>query len=204
MNEIMTREEFLKERNAVYEPDAAAGGDDVCKGQDADTAVMAEENGKLSADGITVSEVVVKGRHNRQYAGLILFITAVAGAVVGAVFYGKATVTVPDEMLEGFLEGRIHGGFRECRRFVHIGAYMVHSAVFSRALRCGTACGFAYTGIQGYRRGNDVCGACEYIRGKRDTGFCGVCSSVRIYRNGNLLLSVPSVRAMLKQCAGCA
>lgn len=96
MNEIMTREEFLKERNAVYEPDAAAGGDDVCKGQDADTAVMAEENGKLSADGITVSEVVVKGRHNRQYAGLILFITAVAGAVVGAVFYGKATVTVPD------------------------------------------------------------------------------------------------------------
>lgn len=111
MNEIMTREEFLKERNAVYEPDAAAGGDDVCKGQDADTAVMTEENGKLSADGITVSEVVVKGRRNRQYAGLILFITAVAGAVVGAVFYGKATVTVPDEMLEGFLEGRIHGGF---------------------------------------------------------------------------------------------
>ena len=26
MNEIMTREEFLKERNAVYEPDAVAGG----------------------------------------------------------------------------------------------------------------------------------------------------------------------------------
>ena len=26
-------------------------------------------------------------------------------------FYGKATGTVPDEMLEGFLEGRIHGGF---------------------------------------------------------------------------------------------
>lgn len=85
MNEIMTREEFLKERNAVYEPDAAAGGDDACKGQDADTAVMTEENEKLSADGITVSEVVVKGRRNRQYAGLILFITAVAGAVVGAV-----------------------------------------------------------------------------------------------------------------------
>lgn len=36
---------ILKERNAVYEPDAAAGGDDVCKGQDADTAVMAEETG---------------------------------------------------------------------------------------------------------------------------------------------------------------
>lgn len=111
MNEIMTREEFLKERNAVCESDAVAGGDDACKGQDADTAVMTEENGKLSADGITVSEVVVKGRRNRQYAGLILFITAVAGAVVGAVFYGKATATVPDEMLEGFLEGRIHGGF---------------------------------------------------------------------------------------------
>lgn len=111
MNEIMTREEFLKERNAVCESDAVAGGDDVCKGQDADTAVMTEENEKLSADGITVSEVVVKGRRNRQYAGLILFITAVAGAVVGAVFYGKATVTVPDEMLKGFLEGRIHGGF---------------------------------------------------------------------------------------------
>ena len=111
MNEIMTREEFLKERNAVYEPDAAAGGDDVCKGQDTDTAFTPEENVKLSADGITVSEVVVKGRRNRQYAGLILFITAVAGAVVGAVFYGKATVTVPDEMLEAFLEGRIHGGF---------------------------------------------------------------------------------------------
>ena len=111
MNEIMTREEFLKERNAVCEPDAVAGGDAVFKEQDVDTAVMTEENVKLSADGITVSEVVVKGRHNRQYAGLILFITAVAGAVVGAVFYGKATVTVPDEMLEGFLEGRIHGGF---------------------------------------------------------------------------------------------
>ena len=67
MNEIMTREEFLKERNAVCESDAVAGGDDVCKGQDADTAVMTEENGKLSADGITVSEVVVKGRRNRQY-----------------------------------------------------------------------------------------------------------------------------------------
>ena len=107
MNEIMTREEFLKGRNAVCESDAVAGGDDVCKGQDADTAVMMEENEKLSADGITVSEVVVKGRRNRQYAGLILFITAVAGAV----FYGKATVTVPDEMLEGFLKGRIHGGF---------------------------------------------------------------------------------------------
>ena len=49
MNEIMTREEFLKERNAVCESDAVAGGDDVCKGQDADTAVMTEENGKLSA-----------------------------------------------------------------------------------------------------------------------------------------------------------
>ena len=79
MNEIMTREEFLKERNAVCESDAVAGGDDVCKGQDADTAVMTEENGKLSADGITVSEVVVKGRRNRQYAGLILFITAGGG-----------------------------------------------------------------------------------------------------------------------------
>ena len=94
MNEIMTREEFLKERNAVYEPDAAASGDDVCKGQDADTAVMTEENEKLSADGITVSEVVVKGRRNRQYAGLILFITAVAGAVVGAVFYGKLYINL--------------------------------------------------------------------------------------------------------------
>lgn len=111
MNEIMTREEFLKERNAVCEPDAVVDEDAGCKGQDADTAVMTEENGKLDADGITVSEVVVKGRHNRQYAGPILFITAVIGAVVGAVFYGKATVTVPDEMLEGFLEGRIHGGF---------------------------------------------------------------------------------------------
>ena len=107
MNEIMTREEFLKERNAVCEPDAVVDEDAGCKGQDADTVVMTEENGKLSADGITVSEVVVKGRRNRQYAGLILFITA----VIGAVFYGKATVTVPDEMLEGFLEGRIHGGF---------------------------------------------------------------------------------------------
>lgn len=204
MNEIMTREEFLKERNAVYEPDAVVGGDDVCKGQDADTAVMTEENEKLSADGITVSEVVVKGRRNRQYAGLILFITAVAGAVVGAVFYGKATVTVPDEMLEGFLEGRIHGGFSEMpplRSYRRLYGVLCR---FSRTLRCGTACGCAYTGIQGYRRWNDVCGACEYIRGKRDTGFCGVCSSVRIYRNGNLLLSVPSVRVMLKQCAGCA
>ena len=89
MNEIMTREEFLKERNAVYEPDAVTGGDDVCKGQDADTAVMTEENGKLSADGITVSEVVVKGRRNRQYAGLILFITAVAGAVGGVLREGN-------------------------------------------------------------------------------------------------------------------
>lgn len=205
MNEIMTREEFLKERNAVCESDAVAGGDDVCKGQDADTAVMTEENGKLSADGITVSEVVVKGRRNRQYAGLILFITAVAGAVVGAVFYGKATVTVPDEMFGGLSRRKdTRRIFRECRRFVHIGADMVHCTVFSRALRSGTACGCAYTGIQGYRCGNDVCGACEYIRGKRDTGFCGVCSSVRIYRNGNLLLSVPPVRVMLKQCAGCA
>ena len=111
MNELMTREEFLRERNAVYEPDAVVGEDAGCKGQDADTAVMTEENEKLNADGITVSEVVVKGRHNRQYAGLILFITAVVGAVVGVVFYGKATVTVPDEMLECFLKGRIHGGF---------------------------------------------------------------------------------------------
>ena len=55
MNEIKTREEFLKERNAVCEPDAVAGGDAVFKEQDADTAVMTEENVKLSADGITVS-----------------------------------------------------------------------------------------------------------------------------------------------------
>lgn len=111
MNELMTREEFLKERNAVCEPDAVAGRDDVCKERDTDKAVMTEENVKLSAGGITVSEVVVKGRRNRQYAGLILFIAAVAGAVVGAVFYGKVTVTVPDELLENFLAGRIHGGF---------------------------------------------------------------------------------------------
>ena len=45
MNEIMTREEFLKERNAVYEPDAVAGGDAVFKEQDADTAVMARKTG---------------------------------------------------------------------------------------------------------------------------------------------------------------
>ena len=111
MNELMTREEFLKERNAVCESDAVAGGDDVCKGRDTDTAVMTEENGNLRAGGITVSEGVVKGRRNRQYAGVILFIAAVAGAVVGAVFYGKVTVTVPDELLENFLAGRIHGGF---------------------------------------------------------------------------------------------
>ena len=111
MNELMTREEFLKERNAVYEPDAVSGGDDVCKERDTDTSVMTEENVKLNADGITVSEVVVKGRHNRQYAGLILFITAIAGVIVGAVLYGDITVTVPDELLENFLAGRIHGGF---------------------------------------------------------------------------------------------
>lgn len=85
MNEIMTREEFLKERNAVCESDAVAGGDDVCKGQDADTAVMTEENGKLSADGITVSEVVVKGRRNRQYAGLILYNGGCRGCCRGGV-----------------------------------------------------------------------------------------------------------------------
>jgi len=49
MNEIMTREEFLKERNAVYEPDAAAGGDDVCKGQHRVNAGLRKgENGKES------------------------------------------------------------------------------------------------------------------------------------------------------------
>lgn len=112
MNELMTREEFLSERNAVYEPDAVAceKKDEPPKGPRV-VIPGAESDESLTADNITVSEIVIKNRQSRQYAGLILFITAVAGAVAGAVLYGDMTVIVSDDILKSFLEGRIHGGF---------------------------------------------------------------------------------------------
>lgn len=112
MNELMTREEFLSERNAVYEPDAVADEktDEPSKGPRV-VISGAQKDEQLTADGITVSEIVIKNRQSRQYAGLILFITAVAGAVAGAVLYGDMTVVISDEMLKNYLSGRIHGGF---------------------------------------------------------------------------------------------
>ena len=105
MNELMTREEFLSERNAIYEKtdEPSKGPRIVIPG--------AGKDEQLTADGITVSEIVIKNRQSRQYAGLILFITAVAGAVAGAVLYGDMTVVISDEMLKNYLSGRIHGGF---------------------------------------------------------------------------------------------
>lgn len=112
MNELISREEFLSERNAVYEPDAVAGEktDEPPKGPKV-VIPGAERDEPLTADNITVSEIVIKNRQSRQYAGLILFITAIAGAVAGAVLYGDMTVVIPDEMLKNYLSGRIHGGF---------------------------------------------------------------------------------------------
>lgn len=112
MNELISREEFLSERNAVYEPDAVAGEktDELPKGPKV-VIPGAESDEPLTADNITVSEIVIKNRQSRQYAGLILFITAIAGAVAGAVLYGDMTVVIPDEMLKNYLSGRIHGGF---------------------------------------------------------------------------------------------
>lgn len=112
MNELISREEFLSERNAVYEPDAVADEktDEPPKGPKV-VIPGAESDEPLTADNITVSEIVIKNRQSRQYAGLILFITAIAGAVAGAVLYGDMTVVIPDEMLKNYLSGRIHGGF---------------------------------------------------------------------------------------------
>ena len=112
MNELMTREEFLSERNAIYEPDAVADEktDEPSKGPRI-VIPGAGKDEQLTADGITVSEIVIKNRQSRQYAGLILFITAVAGVVAGAVLYGDMTVVISDEMLKNYLSGRIHGGF---------------------------------------------------------------------------------------------
>ena len=76
-----------------------------------DTDAFTPKDEQLTADGITVSEIVIKNRQSRQYAGLILFITAVAGVVAGAVLYGDMTVVISDEMLKNYLSGRIHGGF---------------------------------------------------------------------------------------------
>lgn len=112
MNELISREEFLSERNAVYEPDAVAD-EKTDEPQKGPRVVIsgAESDEPISADNITVSEIVIKNRQSRQYAGLILFITAVAAAVAGAVLYGDMTVVIPDEMLKNYLSGRIHGGF---------------------------------------------------------------------------------------------
>lgn len=117
MNEIMSREEFLRERNSVYEPDAvAADTDDKEENSGGPRVVISrtgygEEDGSEIPDRITVSEIVIKNKQHGKYTGLILFLTAVVGAVVGAVFYGDMTVTVPEDMLGNFLSGRIHGGF---------------------------------------------------------------------------------------------
>lgn len=115
MNELMSREEFLNERNAVYEPDAVAENADGNEENNGPRVVIAGKSGddkKIEINGgITVSEIVIKNRQHGKYAGIVLFLTAVIGAVVGAVFYGDMTVTVPDELLESFLTGRIHGGF---------------------------------------------------------------------------------------------
>lgn len=116
MNEIMSREEFLRERNAVYEPDAVAadtdGKEENSGGPRVVIAGKSDDDKKVEIDGgITVSEIVIKNRQHGKYAGVVLFLTAVIGAVIGAVFYGDMTVTVPNELLESFLTGRIHGGF---------------------------------------------------------------------------------------------
>lgn len=116
MNELMSRKEFLNERNAVYEPDAVAENTDEKEKNSGPRIVISgtdhsDEGTEKIADRITVSEIVIKNKEQGKYAGLVLFLTAVIGAVAGAVFYGDITVTVPDELLESFLTARIHGGF---------------------------------------------------------------------------------------------
>lgn len=61
MNELMTREEFLSERNAIYEPDAVADEktDEPSKGPRI-VIPGAGKDEQLTADGITVSEIVIK------------------------------------------------------------------------------------------------------------------------------------------------
>lgn len=114
MNELMTREEFLNERNAVYEPDAVADENaDSPKGPRVVIAGGADtgDDTDLAAGGITVSEIVIKNKQSNKYAGALLFLTAVLGAVAGAVFYGDITALITGETLKNFLVGRIHGGF---------------------------------------------------------------------------------------------
>lgn len=119
MNELMSREEFLSERNAVCEPDAVAEEDTDGKEREntgGPRVVIAgaagtEESTAETVGGITVSEIVIKDRQHGKHTGFILFLTAVAGVAAGAVLYGDITATFPDELLKSFLSGRIHGGF---------------------------------------------------------------------------------------------
>ena len=67
MNELMTREEFLSERNAIYEPDAVADEktDEPSKGPRI-VIPGAGKDDQLTAFGFTAAVIVIKYRQSWQ------------------------------------------------------------------------------------------------------------------------------------------
>ena len=118
MQTLMTEEEFLTQRNAVYEPDAKAdepeksdeNREDSEAVPDRPVVIIGNENDKATQGSMTASAFIVHKKKN-SYAAFILPITAVLGAVLGYILCKTEPGVISEQSMHRFLSQRINGGF---------------------------------------------------------------------------------------------
>ncbi|MGN0610817.1 MAG: stage II sporulation protein M [Ruminiclostridium sp.] len=118
MQTLMTEEEFLRQRNAVYEPDAKAdeseksdeNREDSEAVPDRPVVIIGNENDKATKENPTACAIFISKKKNR-YAAFILPITAVLGAVLGYILCETESGVISDASMHRFLSQRINGGF---------------------------------------------------------------------------------------------
>ena len=117
MHSLMTEEEFLKQRNAVFEPDAAA------------EPQISDEDYNVNSKGTTIRPIVILGdksdeeeqksmisseiiiHKKRNIVAFILPVTAVVGAVIGYILCINEPGVISQQAIHDFLFQRINGGF---------------------------------------------------------------------------------------------
>lgn len=108
MNLINTTEDFISSRKGIYEPDAVSG--------DYTPDVLPNNTDGISEERpdpvrFTAQEIIIPKARRTSHTGLILLITALAGAVIGFLLYDRFFSGVSKEDILNFLTLRIKGGF---------------------------------------------------------------------------------------------
>ena len=118
MQTLMSEEEFLMQRNAVYEPDAKADEPQKSNENREDSeavtgrpiVIIGNENDEVTQGGMTASAVIVHKKKNNCLA-IILPLTAALGAVFGYILCETDSGVISQQAMHSFLSQRINGGF---------------------------------------------------------------------------------------------